>query len=140
VSGPDEKSNVPSLKGLHVLVIDDDEVARYAWRSYLTRASAIVSVAADGPSALQVLQKNPVDIVIADLALPGMSGMEVVTHWSLARLLAPPVIAIAVTAHPELRAEALRAGFTAVLEKAVDPLELVQEIARTRNGRRGRRG
>lgn len=130
MSGPSEKSNVPSLKGLHVLVIDDDEVTRYAWSSYLSRSGAIVSIAADGPSALQVLQKNPVDIVVADLALPGMTGMEVVTHWSLARLLAPPVIAIAVTGYPELRAEALRAGFTAFLEKPVDPLELAQEIAR----------
>jgi CheY-like chemotaxis protein len=130
LSGPSEKSNVPSLKGLHVLVIDDDEVIRDLWRSYLTLAGAIVSMAADGPSALQVLQNNPVAIVVADLALPGMTGMEVVTQWSLARLLAPPVIAIAVTGYPELRAEALRAGFTAFLEKPVDPLVLVQEIAR----------
>ena len=130
MSDPGENSNVPSLKGLHVLVIDDDDAACYVWRSYLSRAGAIVSTATDGPSALQGLQKNPVDIVVADLALPGMTGMEVVTHWSRARLLAPPVIAIAVTGHPELRADALRAGFTAFLEKPVDPLKLVQEIAR----------
>ena len=61
-------------------MIDDVEAACYVWRSYLSRAGAIVSTAADGPSALRGLQKNRVDIVVADLALPGMTGMEVVTH------------------------------------------------------------
>jgi CheY-like chemotaxis protein len=68
--------------------------------------------------------------VVADLALPGMTGMEVVTQWSLAQLLATPEIAIAVTGYPGLRAEALRARFTAFLVKPIDPLDLVQEIAR----------
>ena len=121
---------VPSLNGLHVLVVEDDEATRYAWRSYLAGAGATVTVAATGSAALRVLGMASVDVLVADLKLVGMTGLEIVAHRSMMRPLARPVVAIAVTAYPELRAEALGGGFVAFLEKPVEPRDLIEEIAR----------
>jgi CheY-like chemotaxis protein len=63
--------------GLHILVVEDDRdtaaSTAYLLRSYGYR----VQVASDGPSACQAARGNPPDVVLLDLALPGMDGWEV---------------------------------------------------------------
>ena len=117
-----------SLTGVRVLLVDDDEVALYAWRRYLVTAEAHVTSATDGEGALVVLRQDTVDVLVADLKLPGVvDGLQLA---EAARALGRPVVAIAVTGYPEERPRALRAGFAACLAKPLEPLDLVREITR----------
>ena len=118
---------MPSLKGVRVLLVDNDEPTRYVWRSYLARAGATVTAADGGGDALQALQKNTFDVLVADLLMPGVNGLELVAQ---ARSFAGSLVAIAVSGASELEAIARRAGFDVYLEKPVELSVLAQEIAR----------
>jgi len=60
-----------------VLVVDDDPTVSDVVRRYLERAGYDVDKAADGPTALALAAARPPDLVVLDLMLPGMSGLEV---------------------------------------------------------------
>lgn len=116
-----------SLAGVGVLLVDDDEVALYSWRRYLVNAGAHVMSATDGDRALAMLRQDTVDVLVADLKLPGV--VDGVQLAEAARTLGRPVVAIAVTGYHEERPRALMAGFAACLAKPLDPHDLVREIA-----------
>ncbi|MFI5953959.1 response regulator transcription factor [Cryptosporangium sp. NPDC051539] len=60
-----------------VLVVDDDPTVSEVVGRYLRRAGFVVDQAADGPGALRAAAKHPPDLVVLDLMLPGLSGLEV---------------------------------------------------------------
>jgi len=66
------------MNALRILVVDDEPPIRRFLRTALTAAAYRVEEAGDGESALDFLKSNPVDLVILDLGLPGMDGLEVV--------------------------------------------------------------
>ena len=59
-----------------VLVVDDDESLRRVTQVQLEQAGYETKVAADGNEAMRLLLKFPQDLVITDLRMPGMSGLE----------------------------------------------------------------
>jgi DNA-binding response OmpR family regulator len=65
------------MGGARVLVVDDDRTVSDVVRRYLERAGFVVTVAADGPAALAAAESSAPDLVVLDLMLPGMSGLEV---------------------------------------------------------------
>ena len=62
--------------GLHVLVVDDSITVREAQRSILTRNGFIVDVAVDGLEGWERLQRGDYDLLITDVDMPGMNGIE----------------------------------------------------------------
>lgn len=67
---------VASLAGVRVLIVDDEEAVRRPMARYLARRGAEVEEAADGVEALARLDVRPADVVLADLRMPRMSGVE----------------------------------------------------------------
>lgn len=63
--------------GTRVLVVDDEKPIRELVRSYLERDGMDVFTAEDGPSALDAVRKLGPDVVVLDLMLPGLDGVEV---------------------------------------------------------------
>jgi len=63
-----------------ILVIDDDESMRDSCRQALARKVSRFKVAEDGLSGLEILEKEAFDLVILDLKMPGLSGMEVLNR------------------------------------------------------------
>lgn len=63
----------------HVLVVDDSVEARTLTRRALESSGFDVAEAVDGQAALAVVRQDPPDLVLLDLAMPGMSGFEVLT-------------------------------------------------------------
>ncbi|HYG67334.1 MAG TPA: response regulator, partial [Anaeromyxobacteraceae bacterium] len=59
-----------------ILVVDDDEHVRRALKRVLRRASSRVLDATDACSALPILEREPVQVVVSDYRMPGMSGVE----------------------------------------------------------------
>ena len=85
-------SNHPPVK---ILIVDDEPLARSRLRELLADialqlASEVVGEAANGLQALEILQQQPVDLVLADIRMPGMDGIELASH--LGRLPVPPAI------------------------------------------------
>lgn len=64
-----------------VLVVDDDEVARYLVRQLLPRNGFEVNEAATGQAALELAARQPPDIVLVDLDMPMMDGFEFLQRW-----------------------------------------------------------
>jgi two-component system, OmpR family, response regulator MprA len=67
----------PASPAAHVLVVDDDEPITAALRRALEYEGLRVSVARDGYSALDLARRDPPDLVVLDVMLPGVSGIEV---------------------------------------------------------------
>lgn len=66
------------MNPLRILIVDDEPPIRRFLRTALAAQDYRVEEAGDGESALDFLKRNPVDLVILDLGLPGMDGLEVV--------------------------------------------------------------
>lgn len=61
-----------------ILVIEDDDLVRQAVRQMLERLGHDVTEAADGKDALRLDDKNPADVVLTDIYMPGMEGVETI--------------------------------------------------------------
>ena len=72
VDVPKESSELP----VHVLIVDDQEVVRELCSEIADALGYRVSVATNGEKALEVLEREHVDVLMADLKMPGMNGME----------------------------------------------------------------
>ena len=83
------------MTGRRILVVEDDESLRRVTQAQLEQAGYRVSTAADGCAALEVLEKVPQDLVITDLMMPKLSGLELLKRI---RTDYPETIVILVTA------------------------------------------
>jgi CheY-like chemotaxis protein len=129
---PETARTPPSLHGLTVFVVDDDDINVYAWRTYLRHAGAEVTATSSGPGAIRMLCDVPFDVLVTDLVLPGTDGFAVLRAARECKTASRKAVAIAVTGFGDVvpREAALQSGFDAYLEKPVDPLVLALEIAR----------
>jgi DNA-binding NtrC family response regulator len=113
-----------------VLVVDDEEAARYGMRRALTSAGYEIVEAGDVATARAELKEKPADLLLLDVNLPGQSGLEFLSE--LQRVGAPPLVVL-ITAHGSERmaVEAIKAGAYDYLPKPfeVDDLRLVVKNA-----------
>ena len=68
------------MKKKHILVVDDEEDILELVRYHLDREGYVVACAATGEEALKLASKTPLDLLVLDLMLPGMDGLEVARH------------------------------------------------------------
>ena len=109
-----------------VLVVDDDPTVSEVVAGYLTRAGFDVDVAADGPSAVARAMAQPPELVVLDLMLPGMDGLEVCRRI---RETGPmPVIMLTARGDEEDRVLGLEVGADDYVTKPFSPRELVLRV------------
>jgi len=106
-----------------ILVVDDDESLRWVTQAQLQQSGYDVSAAAEASDALQSMRQAPPDLVITDLKMPGMSGLELLRKI---RTDFPEIIVIMVTAFGtvENAVEAMKAGAYDYITKPVNIDEL----------------
>jgi CheY-like chemotaxis protein len=122
----------PDLAGLRVLYVDDEADARALVRQILEERDAEVLTAATAPEALALLRAQRLDVLVSDIGMPGMDGLELMRELrSLPESQGGATPAAAFTAYvrAEDRAAALSAGYQAYLTKPLDPIELVRAVA-----------
>jgi CheY-like chemotaxis protein len=112
-----------------VLVVDDNRDDRQILATFLRYFGYEVADAPDGPTALKRARERPPDAAVFDLAMPGVSGTDLAAAFRAEPALAR-VPLIAVSAHPEYRTLAVRAGFDAFLQKPCDPADLAATLRR----------
>jgi DNA-binding response OmpR family regulator len=112
-----------------VLIIEDDEVVRGLVRDALLRGGFDVFVAADGETGLDLLAARDPAMVILDIRLPGMSGLEVLRRLRSGRITAPvPVILLTAEGAESDRIVGLELGADDYLTKPFSPRELVARV------------
>ena len=120
----------PDLRGVRVLLVEDDPDGRYAIEELLVLHGAAVTSAASLVEALACLERGH-DVLVSDIGMPGGDGYELL---ACVRRLPPerggeiPAVALTAYARWEDRTRALRAGFRAHVPKPVDPLALLAAI------------
>ena len=137
-AAPQPHSSLPrgDISHVRVLLVDDDADMRDIAQLVLEHAGGIVTTAATGAEALRLMDEPAhFHVLVCDLAMPGQSGIAVIRalRERERRLRQPPLPAIAATAHanPEVRRDALDAGFDDFLAKPVPPAALVEAVARS---------
>jgi DNA-binding NtrC family response regulator len=117
--------------GTTILVIDDDELMRDSLRETLTRRGYEVRAAPDGPSGLALLKEEEADVVVCDLRMSGMGGLEVCEKIAAAGNLAPPIIVITAFGSVETAVSAMKLGAFDYIIKPfkTDELQVVVERA-----------
>jgi CheY-like chemotaxis protein/anti-sigma regulatory factor (Ser/Thr protein kinase) len=110
-----------------ILIVDDDRALRHVLAELLKDAGHTVDQAADGLEALSRLGHGAFDIVLLDIGLPGLSGLDVLAH---ARAAASPPIVVVMTADdtPETLLAAVRRQAYRYLRKPFAPSAIVEVI------------
>ncbi len=132
------KRIIHTLKGAHVLVVDDNEVNQIVAREVLEAAGARVNTAENGLLALKALENSIPDVVLMDVQMPVMDGLEATRILRQdARFARLPVLAMTAHALLEEREKCLKAGMDDHVTKPIDPDLLVETVARhvARSGR-----
>jgi two-component system cell cycle response regulator len=112
-----------------VLIVDDDRLMREMLADYLRVDGMVVRVAASGEEALRLLAHEPADVVVADLVMPGMGGLDVLDRLTR-RQPHPEVIVVTGYGTVESAVRSLRMGAFEYLQKPVSPEVLRGTVAR----------
>lgn len=114
-----------------ILVVDDYTDALDVWAIMLGTAGFDVRTAATGPEALDAVKARIPDLIVMDLLLPGVSGLDVAkllqTHDATRHV---PLIAVTGCSSESELALARQSGFASILRKPCEPPELINEIRR----------
>jgi DNA-binding response OmpR family regulator len=112
---------------MRVLVVDDDVNVRDVVRRYLEHAGYQVTLAGDGEAALTLAAQTQPDLVVLDLMLPGIDGLEVCRR--LRDRTAVPVVMLTALGEEEDRIAGLSIGADDYVTKPFSPRELVLRVA-----------
>ena len=112
---------------VNALVVDDQPSTLLLVHAMLDRAGYNVVERATGESAIDALSSDPYDLVILDLNLPDMSGLDVLRSPRLRKL--PPVLGITASLTPEIAAQAESVGVIRVLQKPISCEQLIEWAA-----------
>lgn len=107
-----------------VLVVDDNLDAAESLAELLRMVGHEVTIARDGPSALELVLESPPDVVLCDIGLPGMDGYEVARRIRAAGANTIRLVAVSGYARPEDLLRATEAGFDTHVAKPPDPERL----------------
>lgn len=113
----------------YILVVDDEGANRYSVSKTLQKVGYVVSEAANGEEALDMITRQAFDVVLTDIRMPGIDGIELLRRI---REHAPEVIVILMTAYATLgnAVEALRLGAHDYLIKPSSSADIRQSVAR----------
>ncbi len=113
--------------GHHVLVVDDDRTVSDVVRRYLEQDGCRVRLCFDGADALAAVETAPPDLVVLDLMMPGLDGMEVCRRLR-ARRPGLPVVMLTALGDEADRVAGLEVGADDYVTKPFSPRELVLRI------------
>ena len=127
-------------EGGEILIVDDDESNRELLRRRLLRHGYSVSTCPDGESALEHLRSNPVDVVLLDMMMPGISGIEVLERLKNDKTLRNvPIIMLSALDDTDQIVKCILLGAEDYLFKPSNPVLLKARLSATLEKHRLRR-
>lgn len=140
-----ETARILADTAIRVLLVDDNAVNLLVARMMIKKCfpKAQIAQAMSGPEALASLQKDPVDLVLMDMIMPEMNGLEA-TQAIRRELASPqcnvPVLALTASSNPVDHDRCLASGMNDVIQKPLDEQQLIAKVsaalaAHTQGGR-----
>ncbi|OYX06475.1 MAG: hypothetical protein B7Z12_00405 [Caulobacter vibrioides] len=125
----DERAAEAGACGARVLLAEDNPVNALLARALLTREGCIIERVANGEEALAALAAAPFDLILMDMRMPVMDGLEA-ARTLRARGIRTPVVALTANAFEDDRRACLEAGMDDFLTKPIEPAALRAALAR----------
>ena len=121
-----------------ILIADDHQLVREGMRRILEEEEdfTIVGEAADGKEALEIIEQSEVDVVLMDVAMPGLDGVEATRRLVKKKRPATRVVIVTMYADEHHAARLLRMGALGYVVKDSAPSELAEAIRTVHQGRR----
>ncbi|MEC5388008.1 response regulator [Uliginosibacterium sp. H3] len=120
-----------NLRGKRVLLVEDNEINQEVAQDLLGIAGMHITTAADGLEAIQRIHREPFDIVLMDMHMPILNGLDATrrirSHEGFSRL---PILALTANALSGDRERCLEAGMNDYITKPIDPEQMYATIAR----------
>jgi len=120
----------PAPPSIRALIVDDEPLARERLQELLAEAPgvSVVGTAADGPAAVDAIQKHAPDLVFLDVQMPGMSGIDVIEELGQAEM----PVTVFVTAYDQYAIKAFDLAAVDYLLKPFDDERFEQALRRAR--------
>ena len=112
-----------------VLIVDDNKINQVVTQRILEKKDFICMVAGSGEEAIEILKKEPLDLVLMDVNMPGMNGMETTAEIRKFNLHIP-IIALTAVEVGEMREEILSTGMNDIINKPYNIPQFFQTIFR----------
>ena len=114
---------------IKILVVEDNAQNRYLMEYLLRKSGYAVVMASTGAEALSMAIREAPDLILMDIQLPDLDGLEVTRRLRASDMdKAVPIVAVTSFAMAGDRQKALEAGCTGYIEKPIDPEHLLKEI------------
>jgi CheY-like chemotaxis protein len=114
-----------------VLLVEDNADNQFIYSAMLRHAGYDVLVAIDGPQGLTLGREQSPDLVLMDISIPGMDGLEVTRQLKAdPTTRRTPIVALTAHALPSDRLRAMEAGCDAYLAKPIAPPQVLDEVRR----------
>jgi two-component system cell cycle response regulator len=118
-----------------ILIVDDDEIVRTTLSVVISSLGYNCLVAGDGKEAIAVLESTHVDLVLSDVIMPGIDGLQLLAH--IRQKHHDTDVIMATGFHEEANyAAVIKAGAIDFIKKPIDPAELAAKLARALRERR----
>lgn len=119
----------PDLVQKHVLVLEDDARTRVMLEMLLRNCGYRVTGVGDGTTAFELFRKQPPDLLLCDLAVPGMQGMDLIHALRGELDFKGPIVVVSGRAHDSVEAAVLAAGADSFLPKPISRQLLLHHVA-----------
>lgn len=127
---PDREPRTDQLQGVRLLLVEDNAVNQLIMRKFFAQWKVNYRLAGNGQEALDILEEESFDLVLMDIQMPVMNGLE--ASLQIRSRNQPyqhiPIIALTADVTNDLRTQALEVGINAVVTKPFQPDELYQMI------------
>jgi len=124
---PGDGSPVTGDRPYRVLLVDDDPVALLTWDRVLRRAGMAVTTAAGSEEALSLVATGDFDVVVTDIQMPGLSGLELLDRL-LRGIPDLPVVVVTSAVGVDSTLDVRRCGAAGFLRKPLDHADLVRTV------------
>jgi len=113
-----------------ILIVEDDPAVMKIFSTVLTHNGYEVTTATNALPALFRVTQHPPDLILADLKMPAMDGLEMIGQFKAhVDTRDIPIVVVTGSASEETRAAAFKAGCAGFLSKPVNPVDLLAQVA-----------
>ncbi|GEM_PF-1142945 len=112
----------------HIMVVEDEPMVQRFLRATLEPAGYRVTAVENGTAALEVVENDPPDMVVCDIVVPGIDGIELVTQLRREYDYKAPILVVSGHSEEKYQRATLDAGASAFMAKPAEPSELVARV------------